>query len=75
MTNTTPETGCHLPQERIASTVSERVVDFLETIEIHHHQGDDRSLLARPPQSRVESIEQQASIGQISQPVVVRLMP
>ena len=64
-----------LDQQLIALVVSERVVDFLEAIEVDKEHGQVRLVATRAFDFLVQAVDEQPSIGQVGQHVVVGLVP
>ena len=71
------EIGQPLPDRReelVAVTVSERVVDLLELVQVQQQQPDARPVAAHPGQRLCEPIEEQRPVGQAREGVVERLV-
>lgn len=71
-TDTGGQAPRHLPQERIPRSMSELVVDALESIQVEEHQRHPPSLPGAVSHSLIEPVEQQTSIGQTRELIVVR---
>ena len=65
----------YLLEQHVAEVMAERVVHFLEAIEIHQQQCGQRLLRARGLQRFLQPLEEQHAIRQIGQHIVQRLMP
>ncbi len=63
-----------LLQQEIARVVSQRVVDFLEAVEIEQEKRHGTAFVFGPPQRSFDTLFQQVAVGQVGQRVVGRLV-
>ncbi len=68
------ETLRHLPQQAVADGMSQRVVDFLEMIEIDEHCRDLAAVASRTADRLYQAVVRQHAVGQAGEQVVVRLI-
>jgi hypothetical protein len=54
--------------------VAERVVDFLEAVEVHQHHGHEPFAGARGREGALDPLAEQRAVGQAGQGVVVGLV-
>ena len=64
------ESHAQLAQEQIAKVVPERIVDFLEAIEVHHQQRQRRFVATGRQNGLAQAVVEQQTIGQPGQRVV-----
>jgi hypothetical protein len=64
-----------LLQQRVAELVAERVVHFLEAVEVHQHQRGHGRLAPRRLDGRFQRLEEERAVRQAGQGVVHGLVP
>ncbi len=62
-------------EQQVADVMTEGVVDALEAIQIEEHDGHALLVALGLGQGLIETVEQQAAVGQAGQGVVVGHMP
>ena len=69
-----PEPERDLLQEHVAEVVAEAVVHLLETVEVHHHQGQRLAVPVCAQERLLETVVQQRAVGKIGQSIVEGLV-
>ena len=61
-------------QDVVAGGVAERVVDLLEAVEVHQHDGDAAALALGGQQRLLDAVVEEDAVRQLGQRVVERLV-